>query len=149
VPLAALGYMLGGILLASVLVPRILRNEPKPLPNPASTAILAYSKWKTIYLVLVWCAFFIYGAYETALGRVQWQRAVPAGAILLVFIAIFARSAYRMFNVEAPIAPYPPPELLQDSVPHISPDEPVSNHQRNLRILLIVAAAVLFLLRFL
>jgi hypothetical protein len=149
-PWVALVYMLGGILAASVLVPRILRNEPKTIPSPMSTAILRYAKWKTIYLVVIWSGLFIYGCLETLMGRMEWQIAVPAGLFLLAFIAIFARSAYRMSNIPPQIAPYPPPELLQKpALAMCEEDEAAANRQRNLRILLVVVATILFLLRFL
>jgi hypothetical protein len=47
-------------------------------------------------LVIFWILFFLYGVIETARGKIPLNRAIPAGAFLLLFIGIFGWSAYRM-----------------------------------------------------
>jgi len=46
------------------------------------------------YLLAVWCGGFLWGAVETIKGKLEWQRAVPAGAFLLAFIVLFGRLLY-------------------------------------------------------
>jgi hypothetical protein len=94
-PWVALTYMLSGIVAASVLGPRIFRNAPPPPQAQARRAFTIAKGW-SLYLVLVWSGFFLYGGYRTLKGDFPLERALPAGAFLLAFIGIFAWSLRRM-----------------------------------------------------
>ena len=95
-PYFGITYLLGTILLVSVVGRRIARsaqaNSP-PNVKPRPAVRIAIRAWAG-YLVAVWCIFFLYGAFETVRGKFEWQRALPAGAFLLAFIALFARWLY-------------------------------------------------------
>jgi hypothetical protein len=43
----------------------------------------------SIGLVVIWSGFFLYGAVQTLRGKFPLDRAIPAGAFLLFFIAIW------------------------------------------------------------
>jgi UDP-N-acetylmuramyl pentapeptide phosphotransferase/UDP-N-acetylglucosamine-1-phosphate transferase len=46
-------------------------------------------------LVIFWSLLFLYGVVQTARGKFPLERAIPAGAFLLFFIALFGWSIYR------------------------------------------------------
>lgn len=46
-------------------------------------------------LVIFWSLLFLYGVVTTVRGKIPLERAIPAGAFLLLFIGIFAWSVYR------------------------------------------------------
>jgi len=147
-PWVALTYMLGSMILASVLGPRIFRDAPHPPSTPQNRFYLQIAKGWSLYLVFVWSCLFIYGSYKTLKGELRVERAIPAGVILLAFIAIFAQSIRRMYAAENQIQPYPPPHLLgagDPSTPGRTP-QALSGRDRNLLIVLAVLAAILWLL---
>jgi len=53
------------------------------------------------YLVAVWSVLFLWGAYLTVTGGLEWQRSVPAGAFLLVFIVLFSWALRKDFKAQA------------------------------------------------
>ena len=96
-PYFGMAYLLGTVLLVSVIGRRIARSalaEPtQSVVKPRPAVRVAARVWAG-YLIAVWCGFFLYGAVETVRGRFEWQRALPAGAFLLIFIVLFARELY-------------------------------------------------------
>jgi hypothetical protein len=46
-------------------------------------------------LVILWRLLFLYGVVITVRGKIPLERAIPAGAFLLLFIGIFGWSVYR------------------------------------------------------
>jgi hypothetical protein len=50
---------------------------------------------RSVRLVIFWSLLFLYGVVETVQGKIPLERAVPAGAFLLLFIALFGWSIYR------------------------------------------------------
>ena len=48
-----------------------------------------------IRLTILWCLLFLYGGYGVIRGKSPLNRAIPAGAFLLVFIGIFGWGIYR------------------------------------------------------
>lgn len=50
---------------------------------------------RTTYLLVVWSGMFLYGAIETIQGKIPLVRAIPAGAFLLFFIALFGWAFYQ------------------------------------------------------
>jgi len=46
-------------------------------------------------LTILWSLLFLYGGYGVVLGKIPINRAIPAGAFLLVFIGIFGWGIYR------------------------------------------------------
>jgi len=96
-PYFGMAYLLGAILLVSAISRRIARGAQGKLTHdaarPRPVVRLAVRAWAG-YLVLVWCGLFFYGAVETVKGNFEWQRALPAGAFLLIFIVLFSRWLY-------------------------------------------------------
>lgn len=99
-PWVVLLYFLGSITIATIVTPRFFRNAPRPPATLASKAMLANAEGSSLYLVLVWFGLFLYGAYETLLGKIPLERAIPAGLILLAFIALFSWSIRRMHSAQ-------------------------------------------------
>jgi len=147
-PWVALAYMLGSMLLASILGPKLFRGSPSPPPTPQNRVYMQIAKGWSLYLVLVWSCLFLYGAYKTLKGDLLLERAIPAGAALLAFIAIFAQSIRRMYAAENKVQPYPPPNLLQPADPSNPARAPQSLSARDRKLLTVLAvlAAILILL---
>lgn len=53
------------------------------------------------YLVVVWSVLFVKGVNGTIRGEYQLDRAIPAGAFLLLFILLFGFLVYRSFRPRA------------------------------------------------
>jgi hypothetical protein len=53
-------------------------------------------------LVIFWSLLFLYGVEQTARGKFPLERAIPAGALLLFFIALFGWSIYRSKRARKP-----------------------------------------------
>ena len=53
-------------------------------------------------LVIFWSLLFLYGVVQTARGKIPLERAIPAGAFLLFFIALFGWSIYRSKRARKP-----------------------------------------------
>lgn len=96
-PYFGMAYLLGTILLVSAIGRRIARSAQGKLTQgaakPRPVVRMAMRAWAG-YLIVVWCGFFLYGAVETVRGKFEWQRALPAGAFLLIFIVLFSRWLY-------------------------------------------------------
>ena len=96
-PYFGMAYLLGTILLVSAVSRRIARSaQGKPTHDTAKlrpVVRMAMRAWAG-YLIVVWCGFFLYGAVETVKGKFEWQRALPAGVFLLIFIVLFSRWLY-------------------------------------------------------
>jgi hypothetical protein len=96
-PYFGMAYILGTILLVSAISRRIARSAQGKLTHtaakPRPMVRMATRAWAG-YLIVVWCGFFLYGAVETIKGKFEWQRALPAGAFLLIFIVLFSRWLY-------------------------------------------------------
>jgi hypothetical protein len=92
-PYFGLTYLLGSIILVTLVSRKIARGvQPKAVQSRPALRVLMRA-WAG-YLIAVWCGLFLWGAVETARGKLEWQRALPAGAFLLAFIGIFARLLY-------------------------------------------------------
>jgi hypothetical protein len=50
---------------------------------------------RTKYLLVLWSGGLVYGAIETIQGKISLSRAIPAGAFLLFFIALFGWALYQ------------------------------------------------------
>lgn len=96
-PYFGMAYLLGTILLVSAISRRIARSAQGKLTHdaakPRPVVRMAMRAWAG-YLIVVWCGFFLYGAVETVKGKFEWQRALPAGAFLLIFIVLFSHWLY-------------------------------------------------------
>jgi hypothetical protein len=66
----------------------------RPDPERARRALRKVQTLST-GLVVIWSGFFVYGAIKTLRGKIPLERAIPAGALLLFFIALFGWSLYR------------------------------------------------------
>ena len=87
-PYFGMTYLLGTIILVTVASRRIVRGtQPQTPVKPRPALRIAPRAWAR-YLIAAWCGFFLWGAVETIKGKVEWQRAVPAGAFLLAFIGL-------------------------------------------------------------
>jgi hypothetical protein len=86
-------WFTANFLIAVLLGKRIFRGQ---VVDPEKVrAAMANSASISIRLVILWILFFLYGVIETVRGKFPLNRAIPAGAFLLLFIGIFGWSAYR------------------------------------------------------
>ena len=92
-PYFGVTYLLGSIISVTLVSRKIAHGvQPKAVQSRPALRVLLRA-WAG-YLIAVWYGFFLWGAVETVKGRLEWQRALPAGAFLLAFIGIFARLLY-------------------------------------------------------
>ena len=97
-PYFGLSYILATMIVV-MLYSRRLRRDAQ-----AESAWRPTSGWRWVgrgwvaYLIVVWSALFLRGAYSTVIGRLDWRRSVPAGAFLLAFIVLFSWALYRDFK---------------------------------------------------
>ena len=97
-PYFGLSYTLAAMMVVMFFGRRINRAaRPKQEEKPKSVWVWLARAWMA-YLVAVWSGLFLWGAYQTLKGTFEWQRSVPAGAFLLVFIALFASALYKDFR---------------------------------------------------
>lgn len=105
-PYFGLSYLLGTTILVTVFSRKISRAAPSQTvnkPQPAQRRMLRASAGS---LIAVWSGGFLWGAYQTIEGHFAWQRALPAGAFLLAFIALFSRLLYS--DIKRPNQPATP-----------------------------------------
>jgi uncharacterized membrane protein len=91
-PYFGLSYMLGTISLVVVFGRKISGSAKWASTNPAQQQGLRL--WAG-YLILIWSGLFLWGAYQTIEGKLAWRRALPLGAFLVAFIALFSRLLYK------------------------------------------------------
>jgi hypothetical protein len=97
-PYFGMVYLLGSIILVTGVSRRIARGaQPQTAVQPRPAVRIALRAWAG-YLIAIWCGFFLWGTVETIQGKLEWQRALPAGVFLLAFIALFARWLYTDFR---------------------------------------------------
>lgn len=112
-PYFGLSYMLAGLILIPIIIRRISRGTQPQIaaaPQPGrQRAIRVYAG----YLILIWSGLFLYGAYLTIIGKLEWRRSIPAGAFLLAFIALFSRLLYT--DIKHPAQPLAPPDAKPPS----------------------------------
>ena len=93
-PYFGMTYLLGSIILVILVSRRIARGTQPQTTVQSRPAVRIAVRAGVGYLLAVWCGGFLWGAVETIKGKLEWQRAVPAGAFLLAFIGLFARLLY-------------------------------------------------------
>jgi hypothetical protein len=86
---------------------RMAKKNPPPTATPAeqsqkNTARLWILRAVGSYLVVVWSVLFAKGVNETIRGEYPLDRAIPAGAFLLLFILLFGFLVYRSFRPRVP-----------------------------------------------
>lgn len=97
-PYFGLSYILATMILVMVFSRNVYRAaRPEQEKKPKSFWLWAAKAWM-VYLVALWSGTFLWGAYLTLKGNLEWQRSVPAGAFLLVFIALFSWGLYKDFR---------------------------------------------------
>jgi hypothetical protein len=96
-PYFGLSYFLGTILLVMAFARKISHSAQAGTVEKPQSALRWIARAWAAYLVTIWSGGFLWGTYQTILGRFLWQRALPAGAFLLVFIALFSRWLYERF----------------------------------------------------
>jgi hypothetical protein len=112
-PYFGLSYMLAGLILIPMITRRISRGAQPQIPAaPQPVRQLALRAYAG-YLILIWSGLFLYGAYLTIIGNLEWRRAIPAGAFLLAFIALFSRLLYT--DIKHPSRPLAPPDAKTPS----------------------------------
>jgi uncharacterized membrane protein YfcA len=94
-PCFGLSYILAAMLIVMVVSQRIHRNRRSEGQEAPKSAWRWIGRAWMAYLVAVWSGLFLLGAYLTLSGRLEWRRSVPAGAFLLVFIALFSWGLYK------------------------------------------------------
>jgi hypothetical protein len=92
-PYFGLTYLLGSIILVRVVSRKNRQGEQPKVVQSRPALRLVLRAWAG-YLIAVWSGLFLWGAAETIRGKLEWQRALPAGAFLLAFIGLFARLLY-------------------------------------------------------
>jgi hypothetical protein len=78
--------------LIALLSRKLLRGgaeNPERARNAMDTSVRI-----AIRLTILWSLFFLYGVYGVVRGRFPLNRAIPAGAFLLLFIGIFGWYIY-------------------------------------------------------
>jgi hypothetical protein len=101
-----LSYMLVAMIVIAVFSRKIYRQaSPETVVKPVSAKQWMARVW-TGYLIAVWTGLFLWGAYQTILGNLDWRRTVPAAAFLLAFIALFSWSLYK--DIQHPTQPMTP-----------------------------------------
>jgi hypothetical protein len=90
-------WFTANFLIALLLRKRIFRGQV--VDAEKARAAVATSATVSNRLIIFWILFLLYGVIETARGKIPLNRAIPAGAFLLLFIGIFGWSAYRMGRV--------------------------------------------------
>jgi len=93
-PYFALCYLLGSMILVVAFSRKIARGEQSQSLQKSQAARRSMLRTWAGYLIAVWAVLFLYGAYQTVMGRLEWQRTLPAGAFLLAFIGLFGRLLY-------------------------------------------------------
>jgi hypothetical protein len=86
-------WFIANFLIIMLLVKRIFRGqavEPQKARRASTVSQIVSS-----YLLIVWSVLFLYGAKETMQGEIPLNRAIPAGAFLLIFMGIFGWGLYR------------------------------------------------------
>lgn len=99
-PYFGLSYILATILVVMLYSRRIHRDaQPGTGQKPKSAWRWLGRAWMA-YLVAVWSVLFLWGAYLTFTGGLEWRRSVPAGAFLLAFIVLFSWALYKDFKAQ-------------------------------------------------
>jgi hypothetical protein len=114
-PYFALPYLLGTMILVALYGRRISRAAQHDLvnkPQPVRRRVLR--AWAG-YLIAVWSCAFLWDAYQTISGNLDWHRALPAGAFLLAFIALFSRLLYSDIKRPAQPTAYADPKATNKS----------------------------------
>jgi hypothetical protein len=90
-----LSYILGTMIVVMAFSRRIYRAGQMEKVDKPKSGMTWKGRAGTGYLIALWSGCFLWGAYQTILGNLDWRRAVPAGAFLLAFIALFSWSLYK------------------------------------------------------
>ncbi|GAC1663387.1 MAG: hypothetical protein NVS9B4_18090 [Candidatus Acidiferrum sp.] len=93
-PYFGMTYLLGSIILVTVVSRKVARGTQPQTTVQSRPALRMALRAYAGYLIAAWCGLFLWGAVETIEGKLEWQRALPAGAFLLAFIGLFARGLY-------------------------------------------------------
>jgi Carboxypeptidase regulatory-like domain len=95
-PWFCISYMLGSMLAAEAYSRRVHRNDKPIKINPmAKRAIMGHAG----YIVAVQLGLFLWGAYKTFSGQLDWHRSAPAGAFFLALITLLSRSIYKISKI--------------------------------------------------
>ncbi len=94
-PYFGLSYILGTIILVIVFSRRISRDVQAETAAKSRPVVLWLGRAWSAYLLVIWSGLFLWGAYQTISGNLEWHRALPAGAFLLAFIALLSWSLYK------------------------------------------------------
>jgi hypothetical protein len=86
-------WFAASFLLVVLVAKRLFKNQnvdPERSRHALKAVRIRYS-----FLLVFWSGLFVYGVIRTVQGKVALNRAIPAGAFLLFFIAMFAWGLYR------------------------------------------------------
>jgi hypothetical protein len=76
---------------------KMARRGPM-VPTQKARRANTFAQLWSLYLVILWNVMFLYGVKEIVEGKLSLNSALPAGAFLLFFIAIFAMGLYRTWQ---------------------------------------------------
>jgi VanZ family protein len=96
-------WFLANFLILWLIAKRMSKHTAEPqfvLPPPSTKSQIGIWVARIVgsYLVILWSGFFLYGLKETIQRKFALSRALPAGAFLLFFIAIFGWATYRSWR---------------------------------------------------
>jgi len=94
-PYFGLSYILGTIVVVMVFSRKISSGAQLGTVEKPKSALRWMGRLWAGYLIAIWSGFFLWGTYQTISGNLDWKRAVPAGAFLLAFIALFSWLLYK------------------------------------------------------
>jgi len=88
-----MAWFTANFLIAVLLGKRIMKGQVVAAEKARVAAGTAANE--SLRLVMLWIVLFLCGGVATVKGKVPINRALPAGAFLLLFIGIFGWTAYR------------------------------------------------------
>jgi hypothetical protein len=112
-PYFGLSYLLISMILVVAFSRKIARGEQSQSLQKSQSAWRSMPRATAGYLIALWSGLFLWGAYQTIMGRLEWQRTPPAGAFLLAFVGLFGRLLY--LDIRAPSQPVAPTEAKTGS----------------------------------
>jgi hypothetical protein len=96
-----LSYIFATMIVVALFGRKVQGGTRPETPEKSKSAWLWLGKAWMAYLVVAWSVLFLWGAYLTFDGSLQWRRSVPAGMFLLAFIALFSWGLYKDFKGQA------------------------------------------------
>jgi hypothetical protein len=88
-------WFIANFILTMLLFRTIFRGQAQVVEPQRVRFAVVIARFFVSYLLIVWTVLFFYGIRYTITRNVPLNRAIPAGAFLLLFIGLFGYSLYR------------------------------------------------------